>query len=152
MSPGRRTNREAYVLEEWDLPKPVPDAEWQLDKAFNLADELLRDPEIKTVFKVALEKGAEIICRPAEVTASLCFPVVAYTFTNSQLLISRMFVRPNVLDSFDQLIPGIIIVQGSSQRCKQRRAGDRDAHPGQRTISDRYRGSVGYCRVVKAPC
>ena len=48
-----------------DLPKPVPDAEWQLDKTFNLADELLRDPEIKTVFKVALEKGAEIICRPA---------------------------------------------------------------------------------------
>ena len=64
MSRGRRTNREAYVLEEWDLPKPVPDAEWQLDKTFNLADELLRDPEIKTVFKVALEKGAEIICRP----------------------------------------------------------------------------------------
>jgi len=64
MSRGRRTNREAYVLEEWDLPKPVPDAEWQLDKTFNLADELLRDPEIKTVFKAALEKGAEIICRP----------------------------------------------------------------------------------------
>ena len=51
-------------MEEWDLPKPVPDAEWQLDKAFNLADEFLRDPEIKTVFKAALEKGAEIICRP----------------------------------------------------------------------------------------
>ena len=29
MSRGRRTNREAYVLEEWDLPKPVPDAEWR---------------------------------------------------------------------------------------------------------------------------
>jgi len=61
MSRGRRNNREAYVLEEWDLPKPVPDAEWQHDKAFNLADELLRDPEIKTVFKVALEKGAETL-------------------------------------------------------------------------------------------
>ena len=36
-----------------------------LDKTFNLADELLRDPEIKTMFKAALEKGAEIICRPA---------------------------------------------------------------------------------------
>ena len=78
MSRGRRTNREAYVLEEWDLPKPVPDAEWQLDKTFNLADELLRDPETKTVFKAALEKGAEIICRP--VPASLCFPVVALHF------------------------------------------------------------------------
>ena len=40
-------------------------AEWQLDKTFNLADELLRDPEMKTVFKAALEKGAEIVCRPA---------------------------------------------------------------------------------------
>ena len=88
MSRGRRTNREAYVLEEWDLPKPVPDAEWQPDKAFNLADELLRDPEIKTVFKVALEKGAEIICRPAEVTASLCFPVVALH------LLTRNFSSP----------------------------------------------------------
>ena len=79
MSRGRRTNREAYVLE---------DAEWQLDKTFNLADELLRDPEIKTVFKVALEKGAEIICRPAEVTASLCFPVVALH------LLTRNFSSP----------------------------------------------------------
>ena len=52
----------------------------EADKTFNLADELLRDPEIKTVFKVAFEKGAEIICRPAEVTASLCFPVVALHF------------------------------------------------------------------------
>ena len=32
---GRRTNREAYVLKEWDLPNPVPGAEWQLDKTFN---------------------------------------------------------------------------------------------------------------------
>ena len=62
MSRGRRTNREAYVLTEWDLPKPVPGAEWQLDKTFNLAEELLRDPELKTVFKAALEKGAEIVC------------------------------------------------------------------------------------------
>ena len=63
--PGRSHNREAYVLKEWDLPKPVPGAEWQLDKTFNLADELLRDPELKTVLKAVLEKGAEIVCRPA---------------------------------------------------------------------------------------
>ena len=41
MSRGRRTDREVYVLEEWDLPKPLPGAEWQVDKTFNLADELL---------------------------------------------------------------------------------------------------------------
>jgi len=82
MSRGRRTNREAYVLEEWDLPKPVPDAEWQLDKTFNLADELLRDPEIKTVFKAALEKGAEIICRPVRSSGGLT------------LLLTRNFSSP----------------------------------------------------------
>jgi hypothetical protein len=57
MSRGRRTNREVYALKEWNLPNPVPGAEWQLDKTFNLADELLRDPELKTVFRAALEKG-----------------------------------------------------------------------------------------------
>ena len=41
MSRGRLTNREVYVLKEWDLPKPLPGAEWQIDKTFNLADELL---------------------------------------------------------------------------------------------------------------
>ena len=65
MSRGRRTNREVYVLKEWDLPKQLPGAEWRLDKTFNLADELLRDPELRTVLKAVLEKGAEIVCRPA---------------------------------------------------------------------------------------
>jgi hypothetical protein len=65
LSRGRRTNREAYVMKEWDLPKPAPGAEWQVDKTFNLADELLRDPDLKTVIKAALEKGAEIVSRPA---------------------------------------------------------------------------------------
>src|SRR3989442_1305320 len=62
MSRGHRTNREAYVLKKWDLPNPMPGAEWQLDKTSDLADELLRDPELKTVIKAALEKGSEIVC------------------------------------------------------------------------------------------
>jgi hypothetical protein len=60
MSRGRRTDREVYVLKEWDLPKPLPGAEWQFDKNFNLADELLSDPELKIVLKAVLEKGAEM--------------------------------------------------------------------------------------------
>jgi hypothetical protein len=64
MSRGRRTGREVYVLKEWNLPKALPGAEWQLDKSFNLADELLRYPELKSVFKAAREKGAEIVSRP----------------------------------------------------------------------------------------
>ena len=43
------------------MPKPLPGAEWQLDTKFNLADELLRDPDLKTVLKAALEKGAEVV-------------------------------------------------------------------------------------------
>jgi len=61
MNRGRRTERVAYVLKEWDMPKPLPGAEWQLDTKFNLADELLRDPELKTVLKAALENGAQIV-------------------------------------------------------------------------------------------
>jgi hypothetical protein len=53
-------------LKEWDLPKPVPGAEWQFDKPFNLADELLRDPELKSVLEAVLEKGAEIVRRPEQ--------------------------------------------------------------------------------------
>jgi hypothetical protein len=29
MSRGRRTDRIAYVMKEWDLPVPLPGAEWQ---------------------------------------------------------------------------------------------------------------------------
>jgi hypothetical protein len=63
MSRGRRTNRIAYVMKEWDLPTPVPGAEWRIDGKFSAADDLLRDPELKTVFKAALEKGVEVITR-----------------------------------------------------------------------------------------
>jgi hypothetical protein len=55
MNRGRRTDRVVYVT------KPLPGAEWQLDTKFNLADELLRDPDLKTVVKAALEKGAKVV-------------------------------------------------------------------------------------------
>jgi hypothetical protein len=32
MSRGRRTNRVAYVMKEWDLPTPLPGAEWHIDQ------------------------------------------------------------------------------------------------------------------------
>ena|SRR6266478_3606299 len=57
MSRGRRPHRIAYVMREWDLPTPVPGAEWQIDQKFNAAEELLRNPKLKVVFKAALEKG-----------------------------------------------------------------------------------------------
>ena len=63
MSRGRRTDRAAYVLREWDLPMPLPGAEWQLDKKFNAAEEILRDPSLETVYKAALEKGCQLVFR-----------------------------------------------------------------------------------------
>ena len=50
-------------MKEWDLPIPLPGAEWQIDPKFSAADELVRDPELKIVFKAALEKGVEVITR-----------------------------------------------------------------------------------------
>ena len=61
MTRGRRTDRVAYVTKEWNLPKPLPGAEWQLDKKFNAAVDLLREPKLKSVLKAALEKGAEVV-------------------------------------------------------------------------------------------
>ena len=63
MNRGRRTERVLYVLKERTLPKPLPGAEWQLDTKFNLADELLRNPELKSVLKAVIENGAEVVIR-----------------------------------------------------------------------------------------
>ena len=61
MSRGRRTDRTAYVMKEWDLPPPLPGAEWQLDARFNPAEEILRDPDLKTVLEAVRVKGAKVI-------------------------------------------------------------------------------------------
>jgi hypothetical protein len=61
MSPGRRAGRVAYALRSGNLPAPVVGAEWQIDSKFNAAEELLRDPSLKDVIKVAIDKGVEVI-------------------------------------------------------------------------------------------
>ena len=50
MTRGRQTDRIAYVMREWDMPAPLPGAEWQLDPNFNAAEELLRDPALEAAF------------------------------------------------------------------------------------------------------
>ena len=57
MSRGRRTDRVAYVLREWDLPMPLPGAEWQLDTKFNAAEEILRDPSLETAHRAGFGEG-----------------------------------------------------------------------------------------------
>jgi hypothetical protein len=63
LSRGRRTDRIAYVLQEWDLPKPLPGAEWRHDRTFNAAEEVLTDPNLKDVFKAAIENGVAVVSR-----------------------------------------------------------------------------------------
>jgi hypothetical protein len=60
MTRGRRTGRTAYVLREWDLPVPLPGAEWALDSKFNAAEELLKDPKLKATIAAVLKNGVEI--------------------------------------------------------------------------------------------
>jgi hypothetical protein len=69
MNRGRRTDRVVYLFKEWDLPKPLPGAEWQLDAKFNLADARLREPELKTVLKAALETAPRLSSRSSDGTS-----------------------------------------------------------------------------------
>ena len=61
MSRGRKTDRVAYVLDEWDLPEPKPGAEWAADNTFNASAEVLRDPSLRDVFKSANENGSAVV-------------------------------------------------------------------------------------------
>ena len=49
-SAGRRTGRVAYIVGTQNLPAPSAGAEWQIDSKFNVADEILRDPGMKSLF------------------------------------------------------------------------------------------------------
>jgi hypothetical protein len=42
----------------------LPGAEWQPDKKFSVADELLNNPDLKAVFKEALQKGVALHSAP----------------------------------------------------------------------------------------
>jgi hypothetical protein len=61
MSGGRQTGRVAYALGARKLPKPVTGAQWQVDSKFNAAEELLREPSLKDVIKVAINNGIEVV-------------------------------------------------------------------------------------------
>jgi hypothetical protein len=60
-SRGRKTDRVAYVMSQRQLPEPKVGAEWQVDNAFNAAEELLRDPALKDVFKSAIDNGSALV-------------------------------------------------------------------------------------------
>ena len=63
MARGVRTGRVAYVIDEWNLPEPIIGGEWAQDLEFNAAEELLRDPDMKFVFKTAIDEGFKLVPR-----------------------------------------------------------------------------------------
>jgi hypothetical protein len=63
---GIPTGRAAYVLNEWNLPEPVSGGEWALDSKFNAAQEILRDPSLKHVFRATINKGVKVVKWPDE--------------------------------------------------------------------------------------
>lgn len=59
-SPDGRELRIAYAMTAAALPEPRPQSKWQEVAPFSAADELLADPELKTVFKAAIQRGFAI--------------------------------------------------------------------------------------------
>ena len=61
--PDGRELRVAYAMTVTALPDPRPRSKWQEVALFSAADELLAEPGLKTVFKVAIERGFAIVPR-----------------------------------------------------------------------------------------
>jgi hypothetical protein len=62
---GEKSGRVAYPIKSNLLPQPNDGMDWQTADSFNAADELLRNPGLKDVFKVAIEKGYALIVKLA---------------------------------------------------------------------------------------
>jgi hypothetical protein len=61
-SSGEQT-RTAYTMDYLALPAAATGAAWREDESFSVADELLNDPDLKTVFKAALDNGYAIVSK-----------------------------------------------------------------------------------------
>jgi hypothetical protein len=53
--------RVAYVLDVSALPRPAKGKEWQRIDSFSAAEEVLNDPNLKSVFKTAIDQGCAIV-------------------------------------------------------------------------------------------
>ena len=58
---GEPPGRAAYVLRLDTLPPASPGMSWQQLSSFNAAEEILEDPDLKNVFKVAIANGFAIV-------------------------------------------------------------------------------------------
>jgi hypothetical protein len=62
-SPDGRQLRVAYAMTLTTLPEARPRSQWQEVAPFSAADEILAEPELKTVFKAAIERGFAVVAR-----------------------------------------------------------------------------------------
>jgi hypothetical protein len=58
--------RTAYVFDLNSLPESGEGNQWIPDDKFSPADELLNDPDLKAVFKLAIENGCAFVKLKAE--------------------------------------------------------------------------------------
>jgi hypothetical protein len=56
--------RVAYVLDVSALLRPAKGKEWQRIDSFSAAEEVLNDPNLKSVFKTAIAKGCAVVPAP----------------------------------------------------------------------------------------
>jgi hypothetical protein len=56
-----RELRIAYAMMGTALPDPRPRSQWREETTFSAADEVLANPGLKTVFKIAIERGFAVV-------------------------------------------------------------------------------------------
>ena len=63
---GERLGRAAYVFQSSSLPQPAEGTLWHPVRSFNAAEELLYDPSLGAVFKMAIQKGCAVVTPKAK--------------------------------------------------------------------------------------
>jgi hypothetical protein len=63
---GERLGRAAYVFQSSSLPQPTKGMIWHPVRSFNAAEELLSDPSLEPVFKMAIETGCAVVTAKAK--------------------------------------------------------------------------------------
>jgi hypothetical protein len=63
---GEETGRAAYVFQSSSLPQPAEGTLWHPVRSFNAAEELLYDPSLGAVFKMAIQKGCAVVTPKAK--------------------------------------------------------------------------------------
>ena len=57
---GEKPGRTAYTFGPGNLPEPGENLEWKPVTSFSVADELIAEPSLKVVFRLAIRNGCAI--------------------------------------------------------------------------------------------